>query len=87
MAKPGQHERHDTPSQGPDPGSPYPRGGSKDDSGWDAHAFVWSIWLILSLAALACTYRFGVNLPYGESWELVPVITGTESLSAGWLWE
>lgn len=87
MAKPGQHERHDTQSQRPDPGPPCPRGGSKDDSGWDARALVWSLWAILSLAALACTYRYGVNLPYGESWELVPVITGTESLSAGWLWE
>ena len=87
MTNPDEHERPLTPVPSSDAASPRQLPSAGHDTTWDASVFVASTWVVLSLAAMLCTYQFGVNLPYGDSWELVPVVTGAEPLTARWLWQ
>src|SRR5262245_10249803 len=58
--------------------------------GWDAVNFVaWKIIPLMPVVALLGAIRlFAVNVPFGEDWELVPLVVvlrnGTASLAALW---
>ncbi len=41
-----------------------------------ARVFVWSVWLIMMLFALACIAKYGRNIPLAEDWQLVAPLTG-----------
>ncbi|ARV61775.1 hypothetical protein BZZ01_26940 [Nostocales cyanobacterium HT-58-2] len=51
-----------------------------------ARAFVWSVWLVMMLVALACVTRYGQNIPLAEDWLLVAPVTGNEPDLLSWLW-
>ncbi len=51
-----------------------------------ARVFVWCVWLIMMLFALACIARYGRNIPLAEDWVLVAPLTGNEPDLLGWLW-
>jgi len=48
--------------------------------------FVWSIWVVMLLMALACIFLYGRNIPLAEDWLMVAPLTGNEPDMAGWLW-
>jgi hypothetical protein len=52
-----------------------------------ARAFVWSVWFVMILIALACIARYGRNIPLAEDWLLVAPLTGNEPNILSWLWE
>ncbi len=49
-------------------------------------AFVWMVWLIMTLVAFFCLAKYGRNIPMTEDWLLVPPLTGNEPNLAKWLW-
>jgi hypothetical protein len=51
-----------------------------------ARAFVWSVWLVMILVALACLAKYGRSVPFSEDWLLVPPLTGNEPNLMNWLW-
>jgi hypothetical protein len=51
-----------------------------------ARVFVWSVWLIMMLFALACIAKYGRNIPLAEDWQLVAPLTGHEPNLVSWLW-
>src|SRR5262245_4662285 len=51
-----------------------------------AGVFVWSIWTLLLLAALAFVGRYGSDLPCSDDFELVPALTGHQPDIVSWLW-
>ena len=51
-----------------------------------AQAFVWGVWALMTLIALACIARYGRNVPLAEDWLMVPPMTGHEPHLATWLW-
>ena len=51
-----------------------------------ARVFVWSVWLVMLLVALACIVKYGRNIPLAEDWNLVAPLTGNEPDLLGWLW-
>ena len=48
--------------------------------------FVWGVWLAMVYGAIDFVNRFGVDVPYLDEWEMVPVLTGNERISLRWLW-
>ncbi|MEO6219168.1 MAG: hypothetical protein ABIO81_01985, partial [Ginsengibacter sp.] len=48
--------------------------------------FVWCIWAIMFLIALACVFIYGRNIPLAEDWNMVAPLTGNELHFAKWLW-
>lgn len=48
--------------------------------------FVWTIWAIMLLAALACIFMYGRNIPLAEDWNMVAPLTGNEPDLGKWLW-
>ncbi|MBA2564676.1 MAG: hypothetical protein H0V09_04550 [Gemmatimonadetes bacterium] len=40
----------------------------------------------MAVAALGYVQRFGRNVPYGDDYRLVPVLSGAESLTLEWVW-
>ncbi len=51
-----------------------------------ATLFVWSVWLLMLLAAGGFVWRYGSNVPYLDDWDIVPTMTGHQPVTAGWLW-
>jgi hypothetical protein len=52
-----------------------------------APIFVWGVWALMLLLALAYVVRCGSNAPYFDEWEeMVPAVTGSQPLTFGWLW-
>ncbi len=51
-----------------------------------ARVFVWSVWLVMMLVALACIAKYGRNIPLAEDWLLVAPLTGKEPNLLSWLW-
>ena len=47
--------------------------------------FVWTIWSIMFLVALACIFVYGRNIPLAEDWHLVAPLTGNEPDIVKWL--
>jgi hypothetical protein len=52
-----------------------------------ARAFVYAVWLVMSIVNLYVLTRYARNLPLTEDWLLVPALTGNESDLLGWIWE
>src|SRR5689334_13338668 len=48
--------------------------------------FVWSLWLLMLLAALGFVWRYGSNVPYLDDWDIVPTMTRHQPVTASWLW-
>src|SRR5262245_35704592 len=49
--------------------------------------FVWSVWGLALLAALAFVRTYGSRwVLFLDSWEIVPALTGQQPVTAGWLW-
>jgi hypothetical protein len=53
---------------------------------WGAVAFVWGIWLLLLVGALAFVLTYGSYVPFMDEWESVPVLTGEQPVTIDWLW-
>jgi hypothetical protein len=51
-----------------------------------ARVFVWSVWLVMLLVALAVLIKTGRNIPFAEDWLLVTPLTGNEPNLTKWLW-
>ena len=45
---------------------------------------VWSVWAVVTLAAILYIWHYARNLPYMDDFAMVPVMTGHESLSLRW---
>src|SRR5262245_31266601 len=52
-----------------------------------AAVFVWGLWVLTLLAALAFVGKYGSNIPYSDDWMLVPALTGEQAVTSAWLWE
>jgi hypothetical protein len=59
------------------PGLGYPQG---------AAVFVWGTWGLMLVAALACVWQYGSNVPSWDEWDMVPTLTGAQPVSITWLW-
>ena len=59
---------------------------SETGSDQRARIFVWSVWFVMMLIALACIAKYGQNIPLAEDWLLVAPLTGNEPDLLGWLW-
>ena len=52
-----------------------------------ASAFVWGIWALMLLAALAFGWTYSSPLPWWEEWYLIaPAVTGEQPVTAAWVW-
>ncbi len=49
--------------------------------------FVFGWWLALAVALVGYVAAFGSNLPTGDDFELVPVLSGAQPFTLAWLWE
>lgn len=61
-----------------------PRSPSDADRG--AVLLVWGTWALMLLAALAFVGKYGSNVPHSDDWFLVPVLSGEQPVTAGWVW-
>lgn len=53
-----------------------------------ASLFVWSIWALMFLGALAFVGIYARNAPFWDDWEiLVPALAGKQPITVAWLWE
>jgi hypothetical protein len=52
-----------------------------------ARAFVWSVWLIMMMAATFFFVKYGRVFPLNEDWWVVRPLTGNEPNLAEWLWK
>lgn len=48
--------------------------------------FVWSVWLGLSILLTFFVTTYSVDMPFLDDWEMIPVLTGVEPVTTGWLW-
>jgi hypothetical protein len=70
-------ERHESPSL------QKPRG----RLACGANCFVWCVWGVMLLAALAFVWKFGSNIPYWDEWgQMVPILAGEKPVNVAWLW-
>src|SRR5262249_11804164 len=72
---------------GPHAEAPGPR--AVDTSGprrLAAGLVVWGLWGLPTAFALAFVGVYGVNVPYWDDWDMVPVRTGRQPLTLDWLW-
>lgn len=52
-----------------------------------ASVFVWTIWALMCLGALAFVGIYGRNAPFWDDWEiLVPALAGKQPITGAWLW-
>jgi hypothetical protein len=51
---------------------------------WSAF-FVWAVWASMSVGLILFIARYGCNLPFGDEWEQVPVLTGARPCTLDWL--
>ncbi|MEO6328010.1 MAG: hypothetical protein ABIO55_03725 [Ginsengibacter sp.] len=49
-------------------------------------SFVWTVWAVMFLIAMACVFIYGRNVPLAEDWHMVAPLTGDEPHLANWLW-
>jgi hypothetical protein len=52
-----------------------------------AAVFVWSLWAVMTAALLGYVALFARDVPWWDDWDLVPVLSGREPVTAAWLWE
>lgn len=65
---------------------PAPQTTSSLVSSRGASLFVWGVWALMQLAALVLVGRYGNNVPFQDEWGLVPVLTGRQPITLGFLW-
>ena len=53
---------------------------------WLPAVVAWIGWAVLGVMALGAAVRGGANVPVGQDWSLVPVVTGHEPEPVHWLW-
>jgi hypothetical protein len=51
-----------------------------------AIGFVWGTWAVMTALDLYWTTRYAIDVPFLDSWILVPVLTGNQALNWDWLW-
>ncbi len=51
-----------------------------------AALFVWGIWTVMLVAALSFIWNYGSNVPSWDDWDMVPMMTGYQPVTASWLW-
>jgi hypothetical protein len=56
-------------------------------SGRIAAVFVWSLWAALTAALVGYVALFARDVPWWDDWDLVPVLSGRQPVTAAWLWE
>ncbi|MEW4570772.1 hypothetical protein AB1L88_23140 [Tautonia sp. JC769] len=49
-------------------------------------AFLWLAWAVLLAMALGFVSAFGPRVPIWDDYDVIPVLTGHQPLSLGWLW-
>jgi hypothetical protein len=47
---------------------------------------VWGLWAIMLVSVFAFIQSFGANMPTWDEWEMVPVVTGHQSVNLRFLW-
>jgi hypothetical protein len=47
---------------------------------------VWAVWGVMTAATILFIRHYSRNIPFGDDFTLVPVMTGHEPLSLRWLW-
>ncbi len=52
-----------------------------------AALFVWGLWAAMTAALLGYVGSFARDVPWWDDWDLVPVLSGREPVTAAWLWE
>jgi hypothetical protein len=52
-----------------------------------AAAFVWSLWAVMTAALVGYVALFARDVPWWDDWDLVPVLSGRQPVTAAWLWE
>ena len=52
-----------------------------------APVVVWGVWAAMTVALLGYVWAFARDVPWWDDWDLVPVLSGREPVSATWLWE
>jgi hypothetical protein len=69
------------------PPGPLGQMNSTPDSDRGAIVFVWGVWALLLLAALAYVRLYASKYPiYGDEWNYVPYMTGNEPVTVSSLW-
>jgi hypothetical protein len=53
---------------------------------WWSIGLVWGTWSVMTVTALYWTTRYGIDVPFLDSWILVPVLSGDQPLDWAWLW-
>jgi hypothetical protein len=48
--------------------------------------FVWSVWLLMTVAGLTYVVVYGRNVPSLDEWDMVPTVTGVQPVTWEWLW-
>ena len=48
--------------------------------------FVWGVWALSLLAALAFVVRYAHNVPYYDDWVMTDVLANNQQVDAVWLW-
>src|SRR5215467_3770536 len=51
-----------------------------------APLIVWGTWSVMLVAALFLVGHYGSNVPSWDDWDMVPTLTGTQPITASWLW-
>src|SRR4051812_10039662 len=75
-----------SPPSVPDPGA-APRASAALGGAGPAAAFVWGVWAVLVVEALAFVRHYGSKVPFWDDWGLVLARTGDRPVTASWLWE
>gem|GEM_PF-622006 len=71
-------------------GTPGPSQSAADQRPVDRETswtFVLCVWALTSVATAVFIYRFNRPFPSADEWMFIPVLTGRQPVSVGWLWE
>ncbi len=52
-----------------------------------ARMFVWGVFGVLALSAVAFVGRFGTDVPIWDDYGFIPAVVGEQPVTPGWLWE
>jgi hypothetical protein len=55
-------------------------------AGGGATLIVWGLWLAMLLGSLRLVASYGSDVPSWDDWDMVPVLTHTQPVTAEWLW-
>lgn len=68
------------------PVGPARPGGARSHKSSAVACFVWAVWALLTAAALGFVGWYGSALPFWDDWDLVPLLTENQPVTASWLW-